>query len=919
MRVRVGFGIGGSVFGGEAGEGASLGAPTWGPLALLRDLELRLGLPPVDAAASVRLPRWTARIASLADAEAFYRRSFEVDKLGTAAALLEWRDGLVEAGWDGTPIPGGGARIDALARIEAHERQGMPLGDADRLARAEEALARAPSRVYEAIELLDEAALWPARWRRIFDRLAATGTSVTLASFELPGAPGGSDLATLQALLRGEKRTPEVRGDGTLLLLRGDTPVELAELTASLLANGRRAGRDEVVVRSADAATLEAALPRHGLPAQGHAGASAWRPAMQVLPLAIELAFEPRDPYRVLELLTLPVGPFGGVVGARLARAVARQPGVGGKEWALQKEEATKRLRDRHVRLALADGKAEAEAEEAARAIVDERLRAVAEWLEAPGADPSGATRAALRAVAERVRSWIQRRLRSGELDVYGAAYAQTEAFAEALAHDTREVLSQEDVRQLLDRFARTEQAHAASVEVAGRVGHVDHPASLLAPCDGVFFWGFIAGVERRPPRLPWNDAERTALAASAVVFPDPASLLAAEAARWRRAVLAARGRVVFVVPRTIKGTPAAPHPLWDEVSARLRLDETSAALVTRDVRAVLERGALVEVDACVPLRLPEPRASWTVAAGAIHAEGGEDGTSVTSLEKIATCPLAWVLDQRAALRSGAISKVASGPLLNGSLTHRLVEELFAEGAFDHDEATFLERASVRFEELLRTEGATLLLPGASIEGLQVRRQVQQAMRALYRYLVEAGWRIASVEEPIALDSTVGALRGRLDLRLVDEEGAPAILDLKWGASTYGTLLAEGRAVQLAAYARAVGRSCGFERPLPPAGYFALASGRALASDARMSPPRIIEGPSLETTWERVEATAAAVVKELGRGVVHVAGTRHALPLLDALGVPEAERDGHFSAARDAACTYCGYDALCGRKWEALA
>ena len=47
------------------------------------------------------MPRWAARIKSLGDTQAFYPRSFAVDELGTTAVLLEWRDNLVEAGWNG--------------------------------------------------------------------------------------------------------------------------------------------------------------------------------------------------------------------------------------------------------------------------------------------------------------------------------------------------------------------------------------------------------------------------------------------------------------------------------------------------------------------------------------------------------------------------------------------------------------------------------------------------------------------------------------------------------------------------------------------------------------------------------------------------------------------------------------------------
>jgi hypothetical protein len=932
MRIRVGLGLGGPAFtGGSTAARASLGEPTVGPAGLLRDLELRLGFAPVRDGASARLPRWTARIESLGDAQAFYARSLRVDTLGTAEALLAWRDGLVEAGWDGAPIDGGGDRLAALAAIERHASEGMPLGDADRLVRVERALGDARSRLYDSVTLLEDRALWPRRWQNVLSRLEALGTSFGRVVVDTPGAPTGSDLGLLQDRLRGGSAPRAIRGDGTLLLLRADTPGDLAELTAALLARGEQAATSDVVVRCGDAAPLEAALARHGLAGQGLASESAWRPAMQVLPLAVELAFEPRDPYRVLELLTLSVGPFRGRLGARLARALSRQPGIGGKEWKRQKAEAVSSLEEHHARLERANGKTEAEAGQAAREVIQERLAMLDEWLEGPGADASGISREDLTRVVERVRAWLRRRLRGGEADVYAAAYARAEAFADAVAHDTRAVFSREDARQLLDRFARGEQSHRASPEGAGRIAHVTHPGALLAPCDRVFVWGFVAGVERRPARLPWTEDERAALGPAGVVFPDATALLRSESDAWRRSVLVARRRVVFIVPRTSKGTATAPHPLWDEICGRLGLDESALSRIAREPRGVLENSsaasrALVPLETWAPLALPAARSAWALPAGALCAPTHDQTTSVTSLEKIATCPLAWVLEHRADLRSGAMSEVAEGPLLNGGLSHRLVEELHEEHAFDLAEDAFLARAANRFEGLLRTEGATLLLPGASVERLQLTRQVLHAMRDLYRYLRESEYRIAGVEESVTTESVVGPLHGRLDLRLVDAEGEPAVLDLKWGASTYRDLLAKGRAVQLAVYVRAVSLSAGVSRGgtrprsgvLPPAAYYALSSRQVLSVDERMKVARPIDGPSLERTWSRVEATAKAALDRVAAGVVDVSGTKRSLPLLEALGVSEADRDDYFETEPDAACRYCGYGGICGRRWEAF-
>jgi ATP-dependent helicase/nuclease subunit B len=937
LKVLVGWGLGGASFTARSPVGARLGEPTWGPNELLRDLELRLALPRDDAPPSLRIPRWHARIAALADAKAFYAKSFSVDALGTAQTLLAWRDALVEAGWDGAPIPGGGDRLDALAHIEGHKDEELPPGTADRLVRVERTLRECRSntrltRLYDELSLVEPRPLWSQRWQRIFALIEALGTRVVPMHLDFPGAPAETDLGRLQRMFRGDRptkvatvtATSPMRGDGSLLLLHGETLAELAELTAALLVSWRDGA---LLVRSLDTAPLEAALLRHGLPGQGYQGSSGWRPAMQVLPLALELAYEPRDPFRVLELLTLPIGPFQGLVGSMLARAVSKQPGVGGQEWRRQKVHLTDILRDREARKQTEAGKADADA--LAAAYVADRMRRVEEWLESPGAGKEGATRESLLALTGRVRRWLQKRLATGDPDVYGAAFAQAQALTHALTHEARAALSREDVRHLLDTVVRASHGHSVTVERAGRVHHVAHPSALLAPAASVVFWGFVAGTERRPAAIPWNHTELKALEAAGVVVQDPGALLSAESDAWRRAVLAARERVVFVVPSKVKGAAMSHHPMWDEIRARLGLeDESSAAGVTHHAQRLLqsEDAILVPVERLPHLPLPEGRAEWTLAQDLFAAADDQRGTSATALTMLVSCPLAWILERRAKLRSGAIAKVADGPLLNGNLSHRLVEELFRESAFDSGEAAFAARAGVVLETLIHAEGATLLLPGSAFERAQLVRQILRAMRALHRYLKAAGFRIAAVEEPIETESAIGTLHGRIDVRLVDQQGNDAVLDLKWGASSHRDLLTEGRAVQLAAYARALGATkrgvAASARtsvaPFPPAAYFAISQARVLTADPRMKAPETLEGPALEETWRAVERTALTVVESLRQGRMFVAATKRALPLLKALDVPEADHAMHFASEGDAPCKYCAYPAICGRAWEDL-
>lgn len=937
MKPLVGWGLGGpSVRPRAPGGAARLGEPAWSPAQLLRDLELRLGLPQGEASAAVRVPSFSKRLAAqVASAAAgaatkpFYASSFAVDSLGTAKMLLGWRDELVEAGWNGQPIAAGGDRLEAMAAVEALNEEPLPLGRADRMVRVEHELrASSKHRVYDGVVLVEDRALWPLRWRSIFTLLEERGARIEQLTPELPStdrAPAESDLGVLQRMLRGElpsRRSKEgsaVKGDGTLLLLRGDTPSDLAELTAALLTKHRDG---TTVVRCTDAETLETALARHGLPHQGHSGSSVWRPLMQLLPLALELAYEPRDPYRVLELLTLPIGPLQGMLGAQLARAVSKQPGVGGTEWMRQKEKAALRLHTFRVRQRTSEGMTEAEAAADADAHVAERMQRVADWVEAPGADAEGAPRTGLLTVAKRVSTFLQKRLgatKDGE--TYGAAFSQAHAMTDALARDGRDVISREDMRHLLDTVVRGAESLVLSTERAGRIDHVDHPAALLAASSTVVFWAFVGGTERRPSLPPWHRAERAALEAAGVVFPDPGKLLAVESESWRRGILAARERVIFAIASTIKGTAMAPHPTWDEIAARLGLeDDAAAACLTRSPHAILTARdeSLVSLTTLAPLPLPEARQAWMLPPSRIAADGTLE-TSATALGTLASCPLRFVLGQHAKLRSGALAKVASGPLLNGSLGHRLVEELHREKAFDLDDDELSARATIVLGALLKTEGATLLLEGAGFERAQFVPQLVRAMLELRRYLANSGWRIAAVEEDVETASTIGTLHGRLDVRLVNDEGKQAVLDLKWGEASYRALLEGGRAVQLAAYVRAIHVTGPKKHSLPPGGYFALGSGRVVTADARMSATRTLGGPTLDDTWRRVEKTARAVQASLREGNVYVAATKRALPLLTALAIPESEHETHYTLGKASdACNYCDYPAICGKAWEAV-
>ena len=148
---------------------ARLGCPVWGRAQLLANLELRLGLlqppPHMPSACSNGRGAWPS--SRPPDPVAFYARSYAVDPVGTATAILAWRDELVIAGWNG----------DADRRRAA--------SDSRRCASSSAAVDSAPGRArlicaawrasceafgprsFDALLLAEPRALWPGRWQRV--------------------------------------------------------------------------------------------------------------------------------------------------------------------------------------------------------------------------------------------------------------------------------------------------------------------------------------------------------------------------------------------------------------------------------------------------------------------------------------------------------------------------------------------------------------------------------------------------------------------------------------------------------------------------------------------------------------------------------------------------------------------------------
>ena len=889
LRPVVGRWLGGTVAGAD-GRG-TVGEPVWGPEALLRDLELRTGIaaarPPQEA---LRVAAWSSRLAALLSEEPFYASSYRIDPLGTAEMLLSWRDALIEGGWDGTRVPGGGPRLDVFTQLEAMDGEPMAPGAGDRLAMVEAALALHGVAPYVELVVADDLRVWPGRWRRVFGRLRDEGTRLRRMPTPLGGAPADTDLRELQRrLAAGDDRSSQAwspRGDGSLALLRAPTAIEAAEAVAAMV--GARPPGEVGIIRSGRPDVLDEAFRAHGLPTAGVRMVSTWRPALQVLPLALDMLFEPVDVRSALELLGLPGGPLGSRTRYSMSHALADAPGIGDVRWTNAKQ----RLRD-------ALGERGPQELATLEAWVEPRRHG---WRD-------GAPREAIVATVRRVLDWLRPRGAAPSSSQL-AAVEQCVQVAELIDRDPRGRFDRLAVRQLVAAASGLGASATWSVEEAGRVAHVDHPSALLHPRPLVVWWFFAASTATPPHRSRWRAAELRALEAAGVSLVASDALLAEESGHWRTAALQARAQLLLVLPDRDRGQPTSAHPFWDEIVARLRLDDVHEAALTIAALDLATRPPWqLELEPLPMLPLPEARPSWHVPPGRVPTSAR---LTAPGIEDLLDCPLRWVLGTGASLRSRSVPAIAEGALLNGILGHRLVQRLVELEPVD----TWVGSVERILDELLPVMAAPLLQPGMRFELLQLRHQLTRAVDGLVGLLQRSGMRVAGVEEEITAPWLATEVVGRLDLRLVDQHDREAIVDLKWGLGRYRAQLEQGRAVQLAVYAQ-VRRVAGGQEALPSAAYLSLSRGRLSTTDpARFGEAEGVGGPPLGETVARITTTVPAVRVALEAGFVPVTGVSRARPLLDSLEVAEDRRDAHYPSTPR--CDDCGFGAVCGRAWERL-
>lgn len=744
------------------------------------------------------LIRWQSTVAnspSPVHRPPFFQRSFETDQFATATELLARRDELRLAGWDFQKKDTMPERLATLADIEAifskqptadEAALQLPPGYADRFCEVLVKLDDHPHPFTE-IWLNEPLELLPCHFQRLFKKLSETSGKPAIRQLDSPAVQppaAATDLALFQNRLAQAGRSPEklaARADGSLFLIKAKRAGDAALFTAQLLrlnwfgSGQSAAGSPQPAITALipeKNRMLDMALIQEGLPSLGIESASLARPTLQILKLVPTFLWEPVNPFKILEFVSLAVKPLADDLATLIANQIARSPGLQGEGW-----------------YAMINRYFEELTEQEPPKVASEQRRQYNFWFERQRYD-MGQT-VPKQEVVEMfayLREWSLKAFEEGggKNNSLIVLSEQSKRIAELLRALPETVLTYLE----LERIVRTIYEPAPVVfqpEEAGRMPYVTHPGAFTGEVDEVLWWNFT---QNETPHFfsHWYKDERAFLQQHDVQPDSPEQENAHTIWQRTRPVFCAQTRLLLVLPQTINGEDAQPHPLLGDLEATFsNLEEIVYDL---DSEAGKERfGRFFKIPEKItlpPRSLGRPKPFLQLRqTGYI----GREYETLTSLETLFYYPYQWFFRYKLKLNKSSILSVVGDNTLMGNLAHRVFERLLKEDIHSFDKNALEKWIGTECRRLLQREGAVLLMYGREPERIAFVNKLKYAAWSLINLIRDNGWKVRDTEIELAGTFPFDAgqqvpVRGIADL-VLERGNELAVLDLKWRGTTY--------------------------------------------------------------------------------------------------------------------------------------
>ncbi|MEM1220872.1 MAG: hypothetical protein AAGH79_18270, partial [Bacteroidota bacterium] len=637
------------------------------PYTLLKTLENYLGLSGYEdnnEYLRIEVCRQTIQDLLSEYPQLFYAQSFRADPFATAKDILQRRDELLLCGWDFGYKESTPPRLQDLAILEEAFRAhgNLLFGYADRYQQVVRRLKSRPAFLpFTEIIICEEASLLPYRDEILLRQVQQSSSQTCSWRYQTvaPQAATDSDLGQWQSFLHateGKKAGRSLRSDGSLLLLRAPSANEAAAFLAKLLA--QNPAYRPVCFLADQARQLDQACIQEGLPSLGIQSTSSARPSLQLLKLTPAFLWDPIDPYKVIEFVSLAIKPIDQDLGKVIGSLMARSPGIQSDRWNRAIAQYFQRLEEQHF------------APKKIQSIQSQyrfwftRKRYPIDQL-APKSE-------AINLFAT-LQTWAYELVGSDSANNNKTLYVLAEQ-----AKRVREILEslpETEISNLqLEQIVRTIYEPAPvqiRPEEKTRLDYVLKPGALLAPMDELVWWNFTSG---EPDYFfsRWYQPEWMYLKELGIQLETPARDNQRVLKRRTIPMLQCRKQLILIIPDQVHGISSNAHPLYGDLQACFSNLEaiswhTQGAV---DIPLVGQTVPSPDWKSLDPIPLPSPKPFLSIPQPEKLTERAQE--TFTSLQSLFYYPYQWLFKHQLKLRPSSILSVVKDQTLMGNLAHRL-------------------------------------------------------------------------------------------------------------------------------------------------------------------------------------------------------------------------------------------------------
>ncbi len=839
-----------------------------GPIGLISLLEKYTGIQgPTSENTSLRVEQYRQAIKQVLKTEKdeFYQDSFSIDELGTASTLLQMRDDLILAGMVFEKIPleeNVPDRIFSIKKIEETIPYRLLAGLADRYASLIKELEKEIILPFESITINEPKNIIPFYLRNIFKKIKNKGIPIKYETNKTSNNKTDLNLFK-QRLIFPEKAKEgkiKLKADGSIIIIRAKRETEAAEFLAKLLK--KNPDYSALCIIPEKNRALDNANIQEGISSLGILSASLGRPSLQILKLVTAFLWEPIDPFKILEFLSLTLKPIDDRLALILGRLMAESPGMKSDVWHARINEYFNFL----------------ENDEQAKELqlsVDDIKEQYYTWFERKRYDINGQIpkNEAIQ-IFKYVQEWA-----GIEFEHLGSKNSSLIILKEQakkiveLLEELPEIENNLSYLQL-ERIVRTIYEPAPVIFRETEIGHLPYiynNSAIHGNVDEILWWNFTHH-EKDYFFSKWYPSEMEFFQKMNWEISTPSDLN--NLALWQRNTpfIRTEKRIILIIPEKVGGIPVQAHSLEGDLKAAFGdLSPISFEIDTGTGSTYMSQYFNLPTTTNIPQQqLGLPKAMINISLS--DKLKNHDEETFTSLDTLFYYPYKWLFKYKIDLHKSSILSVVKENTLKGNLAHRFFEQMFREDIASWSKSDVEFWLDNRSKKLLKKEGAVLLMYGKEPDKIAFMRKVKNAAWTLVSMIQNNQWKIHKTEMPLQGKFMNRPVKGKADL-VLQRNDELAVIDLKWGGKTRRLEQIKNKEdLQLVMYSRLLT----VDNTWAHTSYFIISNAEMIARnnlgfrEANAVMPDLDHLAINEEIWERMEKTYQWRMQQFKEGKIEI-------------------------------------------------